>query len=249
MGQYDGTVGKVRAALDHAGFTDDTVIVVTSNHGLDFFGHDASVAHGTLYDPVLHIPFVIDDPASPLRGVVNDTMIQGIDLAPTILARSGIPLAATMDGHSLLSLLGYAGAYTATTVYSMTSAMDASLRTPEYKLIVCRADCCGAAKAPADGPCRGAEVYKLFDLVADPEERHDIAAERPAVVAEYADQLRTWHHQQNAITPGGTAFPIDPAQKKMLQERGYWDLMFPNGDTPDTHAPPTAPEHPLPPAR
>lgn len=215
---YDQTIARVWASIEARGFADNTILVITSNHGLDFFGHGSQVDHGTLYDAVIRVPFAIRDPRALGRGVV-DTTVQAIDLAPTILERSGVRADVLMNGHSLLPLLGSPGTYPPTDVYSMSSATDLALRTDRYKLIQCRSDCCGAARPNCGGP----QVFKLFDLEADPGELHDIAAEHPDVVAEYGEKLRTW---QRGADPAG-APAMNPDQKKMLQEQGYWSLVSP----------------------
>ncbi len=242
LGAYDKTIGLLRASLETRGVAKRTVIVIVSNHGLDFFGHGPYVVHGTLFDPVIHIPFVIVDPQATAHGT-NDTVIQGIDLTPTILARSGATADATAAGHSLLPLLGWPGSYTPTDVYTMSSQMDLAVRSDGYKLIACRSDCCGAARQDDMPKCAGAQVFKLFDLAADPDEHHDIAASEPERVKAYMQKLKAW--QATTLGPVDTGqspqFPIDPAQKKMLQERGYWDLMFPHGDAPLTKPPSAAP--------
>lgn len=131
---YDNAVGRILAALDNAGLAERTVVVVTSDHGEDFYEH-ALAEHGLLYDTTLHVPLIVYDPVA--TPVTIDTIVQSVDLAPTLLARAGIPVDATMDGHSLLPLLGGPGEpYPERAVFSLSEACHVSLRTRTHKLVL-----------------------------------------------------------------------------------------------------------------
>ncbi len=136
---YDAAVGRILAALEDAGLADHTVVVVTSDHGEDFVEHSVA-EHGLLYDTTLHVPLIVADPAAP-GGRTVDVVVQSVDLAPTLLARAGIPVDRSMDGRSYLSLLGGTGEageapYTERPVFSLTEACHVSLRTRTAKLIL-----------------------------------------------------------------------------------------------------------------
>lgn len=230
----DEVVTTAIKALIKAGVYDRTIIVITSNHGMDFYEHDSYVSHGMLYDSTIRVPFVYHDAAAPQRSVRIPVTIQGIDLAPTVLERSGIPRDQTMNGQSILPLLGMSdGTYTPRDVYTGTSEFDMAIRTDRYKLISCRADCCGGTgpqigKQP--GQCAGPVVHKLYDHVADPGETHDIAADQVEVVAELSARLHAWQMERATEARGATRWQVDEAQKELLQKRGYWDLVFPAVD-------------------
>src|SRR5690606_37375089 len=62
---------------------------------------------GTLYDGGTHVPLIVRWPGRVAAGSRCDTLISGIDLAPTILAAAGIDAPAEMSGRSFLpALLG-----------------------------------------------------------------------------------------------------------------------------------------------
>lgn len=133
---YDAALGRVLAELQRDGRDARTVVVVTSNHGEDFFDH-AIVDHGLLYDTTLRVPLVVMDPATPTPGRVVDTLVQSVDLAPTVLARAGIPADRTMDGRSMMSLLGHdAVAYEERPLFSLSERCHVSLRHGGRKLIL-----------------------------------------------------------------------------------------------------------------
>ena len=136
VGYYDAAVGTILDRLEEDGLADDTVVVVTSDHGDDFFEH-ANVAHGLLYDSTIRVPLIVYDPRAQMSGQELSTVVQYTDLAPTLLERAGVPRAQDMVGQSLLPLLGLsAGAYTERPVYAMSSPCHAAWRAGGRKLVL-----------------------------------------------------------------------------------------------------------------
>ena len=83
---------------------DNTMIIITGDHGEAFGEHD-SLGHGLqLYDEVIHIPLIIKLP-SPQSGRQIDKLVQSIDIMPTILDMLGIELPYYAQGVSLIPLM------------------------------------------------------------------------------------------------------------------------------------------------
>ena len=81
----------VRSSLRERGLWDDTLIVLTADHGEEFFEH-GGMAHGTtLYDELIHVPMVIKPPASwrIAPGAALDALVEHRDLLPTFLEAAG----------------------------------------------------------------------------------------------------------------------------------------------------------------
>lgn len=91
LSKIDAAVAKLLAALDQAGIRDQTVVILTSDHG----GHGKSHGDGTIEDTT--IPWIASGPGIA-RGVTIDREISTVDTAPTILTALGIALPATCDG-------------------------------------------------------------------------------------------------------------------------------------------------------
>jgi hypothetical protein len=270
--RYDAAVGRILAGLDAAGVAGRTVIVVTSDHAEDFFDHD-TVGHGLLYDTTLRVPLLVVDPTAPDPGRTVDTVVQGVDLAPTVLARAGIPADVGMDGRTLLPLLGLdpGGTYVERPVFSLTAGCHASLRADGKKVIVRdgrpRTD---RAWKPAGGDngvrvpldrfaaehglgdlplpdCRTTQVdgtpddngprgpgpsdilVEFYDLGADPGERTNLVADRPADAAGLLRQLLVTLATQRAIATGAPKEPLAPEQIQTIRDQGYWGLVSPDG--------------------
>jgi arylsulfatase A-like enzyme len=84
---------------------DDTLIVVTADHGEELFDH-GGFNHGcSLHREVLQVPLYLKMPGQR-RGQTVDAPVDLIDLVPTILDVAGVSLRQQADGNSLLPLLG-----------------------------------------------------------------------------------------------------------------------------------------------
>lgn len=98
----DGAVGELMAALATAGRLADTIVVLVADHGeelLDhgWIGHASTAVEAKLVPEVLHIPLVLAGPGIP-AGVRSDTLVQQVDLLPTLLRLLDLPVPADLDG-------------------------------------------------------------------------------------------------------------------------------------------------------
>jgi arylsulfatase A-like enzyme len=133
---YDQRLGAIMTALKDAGLEDNTIVVVTSDHGNDFFEH-AVADHGLLYDSTIRVPLVVVDPRRPNPGATVDTVVQTVDIAPTLLAAADVPVDILMAGSPLPTLAGEAeGGYQARPVFSLSDTCHVSWRDGDYKLIL-----------------------------------------------------------------------------------------------------------------
>ncbi len=98
--QLDDLLGRFFAWLDDEALFDETLFVVTSDHGEEFQEH-GSVLHGrTQYQEVLRIPLLVQGPGIP-AGTVVSTPVHGVDVTPTILACMGLASSMPRDGLDL----------------------------------------------------------------------------------------------------------------------------------------------------
>ncbi len=95
----DQGVGAVLHALDEQGLADDTLIVLTTDHGLPFPG-----AKGSLSDRGLGVMLIMRGPGGFLGGHVTDALVSHVDLYPTLCELAGAPLPSDLGGSSLLPL-------------------------------------------------------------------------------------------------------------------------------------------------
>lgn len=102
----DVVVGRIVECLKEQGFTDDTVILFSSDNGF-FLGEHGLAGKWLMYEESIRTPLVIYDPRLPLekRGRRREEMTLNIDLAPTILELAGIAIPTSVQGISLCPLV------------------------------------------------------------------------------------------------------------------------------------------------
>ena len=107
LSQYDGGVayidanlGQLSAKLKELKLYDNSLIIITSDHGQSF-GEKQLYGHGnSVYQEQVHVPLIIKYPGAPHAEVRND-LATHVDLLPTILDSLGYPIPASLPGRSL----------------------------------------------------------------------------------------------------------------------------------------------------
>jgi arylsulfatase A-like enzyme len=102
----DRYVGMLLAELAAAHLSDNTIVALTSDHGDELFDH-GTTGHGhTLYQELVRVPLIWVDPSRPTHGTRLQDMVQLVDVPPTILQRLGLHVPESMQGESMLPLMG-----------------------------------------------------------------------------------------------------------------------------------------------
>ena len=96
----DHGVGAVLNALDEHDLADDTIVILTTDHGLAFPG-----AKATLTDRGLGVMLIVRGPGGFHGGKVSEALVSQIDLFPTLCELAGIPAPDWLQGRSLLPLV------------------------------------------------------------------------------------------------------------------------------------------------
>ncbi|MCG8421460.1 MAG: sulfatase-like hydrolase/transferase [Proteobacteria bacterium] len=151
--------------LDELGILDDTLIVVTNDHGEELHEH-GGMGHGwTLYEEQLRAPLLIHYPRLFPRDHAVADIVEHVDVAPTIVEALGLSPLQSVDGLSLVPLVTGRGA-APRPYYAVASLRDVqrSIRVGRWKLVV-----------EKDKP----GWKHLHDLRTDPGELHDLAATQP----------------------------------------------------------------------
>ncbi|MDF1800788.1 MAG: sulfatase [Planctomycetota bacterium] len=98
----EAQVARMFDVLDQAGRLDDALIVVTSDHGEEFFEHGNRGHRQSLYDEVLHVPLLVRAPGATAAGSRDDTLVGLQDLLPTVVEFAGLEPPTSSVGRSLL---------------------------------------------------------------------------------------------------------------------------------------------------
>ena len=222
-GLYDGEIayfsslfGAFFTELKGMGLLENTMLVLTSDHGEQFLEHGATKHAKALYSEEVGVPLVIWHPqAAPRR---TDVINRGIDVAPTILEAAGAESLDDADGRSLMPAV--AGAeleklpvYSELhTIYPLGRHL-VSLTQDGMRLIV-------------TNPGKSyALVLELYDLGADPSEQINLAASdaerREAMlkkVEAFAEAQAALH---KVLVPEEFVLPMSQERMKELEALGY----------------------------
>jgi arylsulfatase A-like enzyme len=96
----DHSLGNFIEQLNELNILNNTILIITSDHGEEFGEHGKVGVHGhTIYNELTHVPLIVYAPG--LRPEVSDKLVQSIDIMPTILGMLNIKIPPTVDGHSL----------------------------------------------------------------------------------------------------------------------------------------------------
>ncbi|MCX6577087.1 MAG: sulfatase, partial [Candidatus Aminicenantes bacterium] len=114
IGLYDGEIRytderlikPLLSRLKQLGLYNRTLVIVTSDHGEEFFDHGGWEHGHTLYNELLRVPLIMKFPGSKFRGKRIEPIVSQVDLMPTILEEMGIDdKNLGLDGRSLHPLL------------------------------------------------------------------------------------------------------------------------------------------------
>lgn len=101
----DHQIGRVLAALDELGLSENTVVIYTADHGDLCGGHGMIDKHFVMYDELVRVPLLVRWPAQIKAGSMSDAFIcAGLDLAVTFCALAGVEPPPTFGGSSLLPI-------------------------------------------------------------------------------------------------------------------------------------------------
>lgn len=200
----DQLVGSFRQALVRNGLWDRSLAILLSDHG-ESLGEHGEQTHGYfIYQSTLHVPLLVHWPSGAPEYAPDSRQPAGlIDVAPTILDFLHLPAPPSFAGHSLLHPNAAAAVYSESD-YSHDAfgwATLRSLRAGNYKYI--------AAPRP-----------ELYDLQADPAERHNVIAKYPAEARSLRGQLAGLLAGYAAPKPAG-ALAIPPGRLAALRSLGY----------------------------
>lgn len=206
---HDHHFGSIMEALERRGLADDTMVVFTADHGEEFFDH-GSVGHGhSMYEELVNVPLIVRVPGVTDRPVRLDDSVGLVDVLPTIYEVLGRDVPADLSGESFYPLLRGESADAPRIAVSGFMEGWRSVNIGRFKFIQ-----------------RAERQLMLFDLVADPDESRDLAAEHPIAVrylrgmlglalsgAEHRERRRPAIRQESLV--------IDDATRQMLEELGY----------------------------
>ena len=165
--QVDTEMGRMMQVLEETGQADNTIVIFMSDHGEMLGDHGMYLKGPYFYDCLTRVPLMIRWPGHFKGGTKIDSMVELVDIAPTLLEAAGIPVPSGMQGRSLMPLLTGTATEHRDSVYMEYLDANATftippmltcVRTATTKLVVC------------DKPDSG----ELYDLEKDPGEINNL---------------------------------------------------------------------------
>lgn len=112
IARYDGEIratddvlARILDALEARGLLADAVVVVTADHGEEFFEHGDKGHQRTLFDEVLRVPLVVWAPGRVAPGTVPAEQVRLVDVLPTLARWAGVEEPLAVQGRDLVPLL------------------------------------------------------------------------------------------------------------------------------------------------
>jgi len=213
---YDGEIafadeqlGRVLRFLKDKGVYQNTIIVVSGDHG-ESLGEHGEKTHGFfIYNATMHVPLIMHLPGKTAGATVADP-VSLVDLMPTILAAAGLPIPSQVQGKNLLPDLPAKAGSTDRSLYSETFLPRLHFNWSELR---------GAENTKyhfIDAP-----RPELYDLSKDPAELHNLFSEKNAVAEEMRSKLAGLIREYSAGKEMAEKTGLDPVLMERLKSLGY----------------------------
>jgi len=182
----DADIGRILDALDESGQDDDTVVILTSDHG-EGAGRHSNVQKWYPYDEAAKVPLIISFPGQIKEDKISDVLVSGLDIVPTMCAFAGIAPPPDCKGENLKPYLEGGKKPDREFVAYETHICGRNIRTKDFKYVKYKND----------------PVEMLFDMKNDPWEKKNIYDDPKyaKVIQHHRDLLKDWEKSLKTIPP------------------------------------------------
>ncbi|MCK4342581.1 MAG: sulfatase [Phycisphaerae bacterium] len=222
VAEMDFYLVQLVEGLKEQGLWDDAYVIVMADHGEALGEHDFWDHGYSLHQTDLHVPLILRWPRVLPPGLRVDRIAGLVDVLPTLSEQLRLPAGGDYQGVSLVSHLS--GSLPTGPLRRFAEANKSHLQYAIYvdrmKLIgqrVLGRQLCSAAGS------RRAKAPQLFDLLPDPGERCDLAAQQPETVATLLQSLNEMIETNQTIRPEVTEgwAPVEEKLVEKLRSLGY----------------------------
>jgi arylsulfatase A-like enzyme len=210
----DFQLGKILDFFKTSALYENTVIIITSDHGEAFLEHGDFGHSSSLYEEEIHIPLIVKFPGRcNLKGKRMDSLVQSIDIMPTLLDILGTGgRTKNLQGKSLIPLISGLEREVNKFVFASLSKAFAEAETKADSL--------------SDGRFKllsTSEERMLFDLDKDPGETVNIFFDHPILARYYEQRLAMFkqHYGSRKDLSEKGSESLDETTKKHLKALGY----------------------------
>jgi arylsulfatase A-like enzyme len=205
----DFQVGRVLDAIDAAGLRERTLVVLTADHGEGLGEHNELSHSYFVYDTTARVPLIFWGLNDLPRGARIPRLVRSVDITPTVLELLGLPALSGIDGTSLVPLLRDGSLDLGLEGYGEATRFSVIFGMPPIRFLR-----------------RGRWKYihkmnpELYDVIADPSERHNQIESRPELAAKLRGALEALVKNAPAA-PQNAATAVDAATAAELVALGY----------------------------
>ncbi len=202
----DAEIGRLLGMLETKGIGKDTIVVLHSDHGEEFWEHGGCDHGHAQHEELLRVPLVVAWPGRVPEGRVVEPRVRALDLYATLLDLAGLPVPEDVESRSLKPLFDAGGdprQVIAEAVHAGRREMKAILRGP-LKLVA-----------------RGADENRLYSLDDDPAERIDLAPARAQEVETLRRFLSTHHARSKEAAKHARELELDAEARARMGAIGY----------------------------
>ncbi len=182
LSYMDAQVGRVLDELERLNLDDNTIVVLWGDHGYHLGDHGSWTKH-TNYEQANRIPILVRAPGVSKARSQSAAVIETVDIYPTLCDLAGLPAPEQrLDGESLVGLLSGTSDLKENFAYHCFpkgGRLGQAIRTPRYRLVKWQ-PMPGKPK-PGLPKLKGGEI-ELYDYLADPLEKRNVAADNPDLV-------------------------------------------------------------------
>ena len=193
---FDDLVGRWITKLKQLGIFEDTLIIITADHGEELMerghvGHSSCNLHGTLYDESIRVPLIMHWPKRLPRNCRVAEQVSHIDLMPTLFELLGLPKEPGMEGESMLPLIEGRNGRFPKAAFAETTPAGWQALTGDHREIWCLRT--NRWKLILNTDTNGKQQqFELFDLEHDPEERQNAFQKHTGMAAKLRKQLEAY---------------------------------------------------------
>ena len=213
----DRGIGRLLAEVERLGRSDDTLVVVTSDHGEEFMDHGWLGHTRSLYDELIQVPLVLRGPGIP-AGQRLGVAVSVASITPTILDVLGVEAAGEPLPAPVLPLVPLAADVPRPWVFSEVNFEPPPPKPVLAKRAHLKAITDGVLKLVFDETSGG---LALFDLSVDPGEQTDLATSRPEVVAALRPRLEAMWSEAARDKRVAPVRDLDDEERARLRSLGY----------------------------
>jgi arylsulfatase A-like enzyme len=223
--ELDDLFGDLLEALEAEGHMEDTVVIMTSDHG-EHLGEQHMLGHQySVFQPLLRVPLVLHAPARVDTGR-DSRPVMNYDLFPTVLELAGVELP-NGSGSRAVSLLAPSDGrlrFAEEPAHSPVAIRQVQERHPRWDPAPFERRLRTLIDADTKYIWASDGRHALYDLGRDPWEDHDLLKIRPALAQALEKQLAGYFATLAHCTPTGHADEAEgasPDERRMLRALGY----------------------------